>query len=246
MNNDQLHLQRLREYELALALRLLPPRAKILEIGAGMGWQAKALAAHGFEITAIDLPMPLNRAWPVQEYDGEHIPFGDQSFDVVFSSNVLEHIPHVVAFQREILRVLKPNGRALHILPSGMWRWWTSLAYYPHLLRRVLQILFSKQNGAGAEANEPQPPRRGLLHAVLPPRHGECGNFMSEIYWFSRARWRRLFEAADWRVESYQRSRVFYTGYVLWGMKMSLSARQALSYVLGSACHVFCLMKKGS
>lgn len=244
MNNDQLHLQRLRGHELALLLPLLPPRAKILEIGAGMGWQAKALAERGFEVAAIDLPMKLARVWPVQEYDGARIPFADHSFDVIFSSNVLEHIPHVVAFQAELQRVLKLEGFALHILPSGLWRWWTSLAYYPHLLRRALQIFSSKQGAATYEASEPQPARKNLLPALLPPRHGEIGNFMSESYWFSRARWRRLFEEAGWRVESDERSRLFYTGYALLGMEMGLSVRRGLSYVLGSACHVFCLRQK--
>jgi hypothetical protein len=86
--------------------------------------------------------------------------------------------------------------------------------------------------------------KRSLLQMLLPPRHGETGNFMSEIYWFSRWRWLRLFQKTGWRVEAYQPGRLFYTGYVLFGWKLGIAARRRLSYFMGSACIVFCLMKK--
>ncbi len=240
--NDLRHLQRMREHELALILPLLPAGCRILEIGAGIGWQAKALAEKGFIVTAIDIPGTSSRVWPVQEYDGEHIPFPERSFDVVFSSNVLEHISHVIQFQNELVRVLKPNGRAIHILPSGSWRFWTSLAYYPHLVARLAQRLFgntvseSSIGGAATPAS-----RQRMLKAILPPRHGEVGNFMSEIYSFSRWRWQRLFQRSGWQVEGYQHSRMFYTGYTLLGMKLGVRVRGWLSCFMGSTCHVFCL-----
>jgi 2-polyprenyl-3-methyl-5-hydroxy-6-metoxy-1,4-benzoquinol methylase len=79
LQTEQQHLQHVREHELRLILPLLPKGAKILEVGAGMGWQAKALAEHGFEVRAIDVPSRFARVWPVQEYDGEHVPFADES-----------------------------------------------------------------------------------------------------------------------------------------------------------------------
>lgn len=45
--------------------------------------------------------------------DGDTLPFPDESFDVVFSSNVIEHIPNsqYLIYLREIHRILKPGGR---------------------------------------------------------------------------------------------------------------------------------------
>ena len=45
-------------------------------------------------------------------FDGETVPFPDDSFDVVFLACVLHHIPHEehAATMRELLRVLKPGG----------------------------------------------------------------------------------------------------------------------------------------
>lgn len=50
-------------------------------------------------------------------YDGKTIPFPDQSFDSVFSSEVFEHIFNLDEILTEIHRVLKPGGKMLITLP---------------------------------------------------------------------------------------------------------------------------------
>src|SRR5207302_723944 len=44
------------------------------------------------------------------------LPFPDNSFDIVFSHGVLHHIPDVRTAQREIARVLRPNGKLIAML----------------------------------------------------------------------------------------------------------------------------------
>lgn len=44
---------------------------------------------------------------------GRPLPFDDESFDVVHSNQVIEHLPKTDLFLREIRRVLKPSGYAL-------------------------------------------------------------------------------------------------------------------------------------
>ena len=43
-------------------------------------------------------------------YQGEMLPFSDESFDLVYSSNVLEHTERPATVLDEALRVLKPGG----------------------------------------------------------------------------------------------------------------------------------------
>ncbi len=50
-------------------------------------------------------------------YDGEHIPFEDDRFDNIFSSEVFEHISNPEAILPEIRRVLKPGGYMLATVP---------------------------------------------------------------------------------------------------------------------------------
>jgi len=46
------------------------------------------------------------------------IPFDEKTFDIVFSHGVLHHVPEIEAAQREIHRVLKPNGELIVMLYS--------------------------------------------------------------------------------------------------------------------------------
>ena len=126
------HLQAIREHELEVVASRLPPRAKLLEIGAGTEWQANALAQCGFDVTTIDLPdskFAGARICPVANYDGHLLPFGDAKFAVVYSSNLLEHISDLAVFQCEIHRVLRPGGCVIHLLPSSTWQFWTNLTH---------------------------------------------------------------------------------------------------------------------
>jgi SAM-dependent methyltransferase len=211
------HLEASRTHELGIVLERLPPRGRILEIGAGTGWQAKVLEQRGYDVSAIDLASSEhrpNRVWPVAEYDGRNIPFPEASFDVVFTSNTLEHIPHLDDFQKEIHRVLKPEGFAIHVLPSGSWRFWTNVT---HLLKCW----------------------------TIPKAHGEhAGNALAEIFYFSRRSWARRFRETDWIVVARDANRLFYTGNSIMDSRLSISARSRLSRVLGSSCHVFVLREK--
>lgn len=50
-------------------------------------------------------------------YDGITLPFSDNSFDSLFSSEVLEHVPDIKRSLGEIRRVVKPGGRVLITVP---------------------------------------------------------------------------------------------------------------------------------
>lgn len=255
-------LRLIRERELSQVLPWIPPGSRVLEIGAGAGWQARRLAAIGHTVTAIDVDVEElgyveRRVWPVVPYDGVHIPCADHHFDVIFSSNVLEHIAHFDSFQAEIKRVLRPGGVAIHVVPSGAWRFWTTVTYYVDLFNRMLAVRQRARadrsgvcrEGSGV-ARRTDPAGSGRLAGGLakvarvayPRRHGEQGNALSEVLWLSRWGWDRRFLGADWQIEACFPNRLFYTGYFILGPCLDLSVRRNLSYVLGSACLVYVLV----
>jgi len=244
------HLRSIRQFEAIAVARWLPPEGRLLEIGAGAGWQAEIFVKKGLRVFAIELPTSeyvVHSTFPMIRYDGRTIPFVDSTFDVVYSSNVLEHIPHVEAFQQEIVRVLKPNGRIIHALPTSTWRVTTSLAHYLDLAKEILRRI-DGSNAQEAELSSPHHPgslkrRLSWLRAVLPRRHGEFGNWLTEIYYFSRLRWERLFRDAGLVVEVSEPLRLFYTGYSIADARMSLAVRKRLSPWLGSAGRLFVLRR---
>jgi SAM-dependent methyltransferase len=50
--------------------------------------------------------------------DRYNIPFDDDTFDLVYSGSVLEHVMELDPVMRECARVVKPNGMAIHFYPS--------------------------------------------------------------------------------------------------------------------------------
>jgi len=252
------HLESIRLSELESVVTEIksakPGRNIILEIGAGTGCQAKKLSENGNAVEAIDIKdsnYSENRIWPILNYDGEHIPFPDSHFDVVFSSNVLEHITHLSGFQDEIKRVLKSDGIAVHVVPSGTWRFWTNVAHYAFIFKTTINIIFNKTtlkresqicNSVEIQTNRPSKTRL-LKKAIFPSRHGEIGTAVSEIYYFSRRRWYMIFKRSEWEVKKYFSNRLFYTGYMILGSAVSIQFRKYLSYLFGSSCHIFVLTK---
>ena len=243
------YLQSIRIFELKKIYDLFPSGGRILDIGGGKGWQAKFLSEKGFSVDAIDVSEEADRVWNVKIYDGDHIPHSDESFDVVFSSNTLEHIPKVEKFQKEILRVLKKEGVAIHILPTASWRINTFITHYIFVVREIFRS-FRAQSGVSdsvvASARKKNSLFQLIVKTLFPSRHGEKGNSITEIWYFSRFWWLKMFRKNGWDVEVCKPLKLFYTGYVTFGSSLSMSKRIILHNIFGSSTRVYLLRKKSS
>ena len=97
--------------------------ARLLEVGCGMGTDLLQFARAGASVTGIDLT-PRSIQTSQQHFavygahgdfaisDAEHLPFADESFDVIYSNGVLHHTPDTAGAVREVHRVLRPGGQA--------------------------------------------------------------------------------------------------------------------------------------
>jgi len=202
----------------------------MLDIGAGTGQQSRMFSERGFRVDAIDIEASnyaAEREYPVQDYDGVTIPFPDEHFDVVYTSNVLEHVLDLASMHQEIARVLKPGGFALHTMPTHSWRFWTSLSSIPD------SFLYARQ-----ESNWTRIWKR-LVFPYIQEKHGERGNILTEFFYFHPAWWRRNFRQNDFAIIKNMPTGLFYTGNCVFSDKLSVAFRKRLSPLLGSATQIY-------
>jgi len=112
---------------------------RVLDVGCGVGALVTALLERGLDAYGVDVPAVApqwtkagNDAGRFFSVNAVELPFPDNSFDVVTSFGVIEHIgtinghctlrddywDHRRAYAREILRVTRPGGRVFIACPN--------------------------------------------------------------------------------------------------------------------------------
>lgn len=121
-----------------------PPQT-ILDLGCGSGVHVESLRSAGFDAWGCDIAesdsvefpagVTTNRFLRRIEIQPYRLPFENNRFDWVISSQVLEHVMDYTATFEEIRRVLKPGGISLHIFPSRL------VLIEPHVLVPLASIV---------------------------------------------------------------------------------------------------------
>lgn len=108
----------LRHY-VELVIRYAPSDTKILDLGCGNGISARLLNQAGFDVVGTDIsPLFLEEArnWenPKLRYqvcDVLELPFDNDSFDVICSNELIEHLPDAETALKEMGRVVGKGGK---------------------------------------------------------------------------------------------------------------------------------------
>jgi len=191
------HLISRQRFALEMVESAIPPSSRILEAGCGAGVMAAKLIKRGYAVWGIDLAEPMIRqarqlcdSEPFGVGDIEHIPFPDNTFDVVVSLGVMEYLESDEQALREVWRVLKPGGRAVIAIPNGSY----PLRRLDVVVPRVVAVLRTAyhlvRHGFRARPSTPSESRVGTV------RHAPYRRFY-------RTRWLRLlrglnFEPEEW------------------------------------------------
>jgi SAM-dependent methyltransferase len=140
---------------------------RALDLGCGDGTFTAELARAGADAIGVDVAQAAVRraaaryrslAFRLIEIEGP-LPFEDGSFDLVWCSEVIEHIADTARWLSEVRRVLAPGGRLLLTTPNhgrmrlalgGIERFSEPLGDHLHLYsRRSLESLLNEFGFAG-------------------------------------------------------------------------------------------------
>jgi len=133
---------------------------QVLEIGLGQGADSEQIVKRGAIWSGLDLtPESVARVQTrfslrrlpyqsVKQGSVLQIAYEDKSFDIVFSHGVLHHVPDILTAQREIKRVLKPDGELIVMLYA---RWSMNYLISIGIVRRLglLALFFTKRDPGG-------------------------------------------------------------------------------------------------
>ncbi len=114
---------------LAKYLTKNPKNTKLLDFGCGSGIFVEELEKAGFDAHGVDISDEAVRFGALQGVknlsvmDSHRINFSDNTFDVVLSMDVLEHLEDESWAIKEIERILKPGGVFVVMVPAYMFLW---------------------------------------------------------------------------------------------------------------------------
>lgn len=101
---------------------------RILDVGCGTGANLEMLSqfgsAEGVDVSAEALEFCQARGLNnVRLGEAEHLPYDDNSFDLVTGLDVVEHLDDDLGGLKEMRRVLRQEGRVLLFVPAFMFLW---------------------------------------------------------------------------------------------------------------------------
>lgn len=157
--------------------------SNVLDVGCGDGNSADLFAEWAPEIRWVGVDIAhspevnarTRSDLEFHTFDGTELPFSDNSFDLVYSSQVLEHVRHPGALLKDIFRVLRPGGMLAgstsHLEPFHSFSFWNFTPY-------GFKILVKE---AGFELTEIRPSIDGM--ALIFRRLVNAPKFMNRWWW---------------------------------------------------------------
>jgi 2-polyprenyl-3-methyl-5-hydroxy-6-metoxy-1,4-benzoquinol methylase len=106
----------------------------LLDAGCGTGFFSARAAQSGARVVSLDVGKNLLKETrrkglaSLVAGDAARMPIRDGSFDVVVSSECIEHTPSPRDTLSELVRVLRPGGWLVVTCPNALWRWSCTIA----------------------------------------------------------------------------------------------------------------------
>jgi len=196
-------------------------RPLILEYGCGNGFQIPYLQAIG-DVVATDIYTSDEiRRMPQKTFCESSItalPFGDRTFDIIFSNHVVEHLPDPAGAFAELRRVAQPGCLFAFSVPTNYWLLLALPSKYLGKLATLTSMLAGKLILSSTENDQPssdvavrmaresdlrnhKPHMTRWLQFMLPKGHGVYDVFSECYKAFRIGAWHEFFLQNGFSVE---------------------------------------------
>jgi len=224
---------RLRAKEMESLFSMYRPRSteKALDIGSGIGFNAFLLNKIYDRTFAIDIyeEDPKTHSLGIEKTkhfleavscegvgvipgECEHLPFSDDYFDTVYMFYTLEHIKNRTTALKEVLRVLKPEGEAVIVVPCFLERFLYPLSFYRDFFKKAALCLkkkMSKENKgpypftgvSGGKESFRERFFSAYPHFPFPEPHGEYADYFRELGASASFAWSGLAKRNNFKIK---------------------------------------------
>jgi len=207
-------IHRTRDEELLRTFGKCPKEAFCngLELGAGDCYQSHKISTYVKKYLCTDIN-PLG--FSAEEgskvmydaLDAERVgeQFLPETFDFVYSSSLLEHLPNPQKAVSGIYKVLQEGGVFICILPNPFWRILNTILfpyseYLYYLQKKSFENVFVCWNKPNEYNNNVKRPPKVRRKKLLPDPHGISETRWEELFAFSAHRWKKLFRQAGFKI----------------------------------------------
>lgn len=115
--------RRVREYVISKVPKVAET---ILDVGCGNAWVAREFLPKGKQVFSLDIsvtnPSKAKELYPSEKHfsitaDSFNLPFGNESFDCIIASEIIEHVAEPSVFMKELFRVVRKGGSLIVTTP---------------------------------------------------------------------------------------------------------------------------------
>lgn len=240
-----LHDIRLFELEYVLRKLKLGKEKKILDFGAGDGFLVDKFQEIGYYDTLgleiLDSNYKLSKK--IITYDGKLSSFPiNEKFDVIFSSNVLEHVKNIDQYLIYFNERIVSNGVQIHIVPTHFWKFYNSLFYYYSVCKFIFSKKIFNRKSDSKAVYKSRINNNLKQNPLFIGRHGSRGSTFEEFILFNPKEYRKIlndnnFDFFDFKIP------LVYSGHYFFGSFFSLKFREIISKYVGYSCHCFIIKK---
>ena len=176
---------------------------EILDVGCGSGANSRALAAKGHTVHGVDLSEAAIERYRLEGFEGRvsdienGLDYPDASFDIVFCSEVIEHMTSPEVLVRDMNRVLKPAGQLVLSTPNSAFWLYRLLGIFGYTVSELQHPkhfqFFSRRSLLKLLENADFRPQRVMgrnMYAILPELPKGMGRIATHIGFRRETRFR--------------------------------------------------------